>query len=192
LEEGAEPDVYDGTGLLELLTDKLGVDNVSLVQAAIPSFHPGRAAEIRVDDIVIGAVGEIHPAVSEAFGLSGRVVGAELDLLELLVDRGAWQFVPPSVFPPIIFDLAFFVPNDVAVADFLSTLRRAAGPALENASVFDVFEGEGVGEGTKSVAIKFTLRAPDQTLSEDDAAPVRQSIVAAVAGEHSAVLRGTI
>jgi phenylalanyl-tRNA synthetase beta chain len=192
LVKGSEPDIYDGTGLLELLTDRLGVPNVSLVQATIPSFHPGRAAEIRVDGVVIGAVGEVHPAVSEAFGLSGRVVAAELDLPELVVDRGPWQFTPPSVFPPIIFDLAFFVPNDVAVADFVLTLSEAAGPALEDVSVFDVFEGGAVGEGERSIAVTITLRAQDRTLSEDDAAPVRRSIVAAVDGEHSAVLRGVV
>ncbi|MGI9585100.1 MAG: phenylalanine--tRNA ligase subunit beta [Acidimicrobiia bacterium] len=192
LGEGVEPDVFDGTGIWSLLADGLGVVDASLTQASLPGFHPGRAAEVRIGDVVVGTIGEIHPRVAASFGLSGRVVGGEVDLAELLLDAGPWQFRPPSAFPPIIFDLAFFVPNDVAVSSFLASLSEAAGDFLEGVEVFDVFEGDAVDEGTVSIAVTITLRAADRTLSEADAAPIRQAIAAAVQDEHRAVLRGTV
>ncbi len=189
----ASPDVYDGTGVWTLLMDRLGISDAILrPTSTLPSFHPGRCAEIVVGDAVIGAVGEIHPAVADAFGLSGRVVACEVDLAELLIERGPWQFRAPSTYPPIIFDLSFAVGADVPASDLIDAATKAAGPWCESVSVFDVFAGDSVGEGQTSIALTFTLRAPDRTLTDDEAAPIRRAISEAVSAATGAVLRGVL
>jgi phenylalanyl-tRNA synthetase beta chain len=160
--------------------------------ALLPSFHPGRCAEIVVGNAVIGAIGEVHPSVVAAFGLVGRVVAAEVDLAELLVDRGHWSFEAPSVFPPIVFDLAFTVNDAVPASHVIDAATVAAGPMLEDLRVFDVFRGSSIGDGMYSVAMAFTLRAKDRTLTDDDAASVRRDIVDVVVATTGATLRGVI
>ncbi|MGI9665629.1 MAG: phenylalanine--tRNA ligase subunit beta [Acidimicrobiia bacterium] len=187
-----EPDIYDGTGMWHLLAEKLRIPDSELRQAAHPPFHPGRCADILVGDVVVGAVGEIHPSVAEAFGLSGRVVAAEFDLGELLIDRGPWQFEPPSIYPPVVFDLSFSVDDGVPANAVLSSIRGAAGPHLESTRVFDVFRGESIGEGKKSLAVAIRLRAPDRTLTDEDAGPIRVHIAQAVAADVGGELRGTV
>lgn len=187
-----EPDVYDGTGVWEMLVDGLGVPDALLRPATLPSFHPGRCAEIVVGDAVIGAIGEIHPSVANDFGLAGRVVAAEADLAELLVDRGHWVFEAPSAYPPIVFDLAFTVADQVPAARIIDAASDAAGPMLEDLRVFDVFRGATIGEGSYSIAMAFTLRADDRTLTEDDAARVRRTIVEAVEASTGGTLRGAL
>ena len=190
--DGAAPDVYDGTGVWSLLAERLRVPDVEIRQASLPAFHPGRCAEILVGGAVIGAVGEVHPSVVESFGLAGRVVAAEFDLAELLVDRGPWTYEPPSIYPPVVFDLAFAVDEGVPATALLATVRAAAGGDLESVRVFDVFRGEAIGEGRKSLAIALRLRAPDRTLTDEEAGTIRLAIADAVAAEHSGELRGSI
>ena len=183
-------DLYDGTGLWELMADKLGLVNVELRQTTVTPFHPGRCAEIVVDDAVIGTVGEIHPKVSEAFNLSGRVVAAELGLDELVLERTPWQYVEPSVFPPVVFDLAFVVAREVPAAQIINTAMSAGGELMDTVGVFDVFEGGSIGEGMKSVAIRIHLRARDRTLTDEEVAPVRRRIAESVVAATGGELRG--
>jgi phenylalanyl-tRNA synthetase beta chain len=190
LEPANSFDLYDGTGVWQLLVDKLGLVNSELRRASVTPFHPGRCAEILVDDAVVGTVGEIHPIVAEAFGLSGRVVAAEFDLDELLLERTPWQYVEPSVFPPVVFDLAFAVARDVAAASILDAAESGGGELVETVDVFDVFAGESIGEGLKSVAIRIHLRASDRTLTDDDVAPVRKAIARSVTDATRGELRG--
>ena len=187
-----EPDVFDGTGVWDLLAERLRVPDAGLRQASLPSFHPGRCAEVIVGGAVIGAIGEVHPNVVDAFGLTGRVVAAEIDLAELLIDRGPWTYEAPSVYPPVVFDLAFSVDESVAAGDLLGTIEGSAGEHLESVRVFDVFRGASIGEGKKSIAVALRLRAPDRTLTDDDAAPIRVAIAEAVATELGGELRGSI
>ncbi len=192
LEAAREPDVFDGTGLWEMLVTKLDIPDWRLRPIAWPAYHPGRCAEVLIGDIAIGVIGEVHPEVAQSFGLTGRVVAGELDLDELLIDRGAWQFVEPSVFPPIIFDLAFEVDADVEASAIIEAANQGAGEFLEDVRVFDVFTGASVGEGRKSVALSFTFRAPDRTMTDEEVAPIRRSIVASVTGSVGGELRGAV
>jgi phenylalanyl-tRNA synthetase beta chain len=190
--EGREFDLYDGTGVWELLTDRLGIGNSEVRQASIAPFHPGRGAEILVEGEPIGIVGEIHPTVAEAFGLSGRVVAAEIDIAELVAERAPWQFIEPSVFPPVVFDLAFAVPADVAASTLIDAVESGAGELMDSVDVFDVFVGESVGEGAVSIAVKVRLRALDRTLTDEDIIPIRRAIAGSVVRATGGELRGTI
>ncbi len=185
-------DVFDASGVWEMLCAVLSIRDASLRQAPLPPFHPWRAAELLIGDVVVGALGEIHPRVVEAFGLEGRVVACELDLAEFLIDRGPWTYVAPSVFPPVIFDMAFIVAEATPADALTEVVAESAGELLEGLSVFDVFSGDSIGEGRKSIAVNIRLRAQDRTLKDGDAAAIRKAITAAVSERLDGQLRGEI
>ncbi len=187
--EGRSIDVFDATGVWSLLRAAMRLDEAALRPTSHPPFHPERSAEVVWDDEVIGAVGEIHPTVAAAFGLRGRVAGGELRLDRVLVTPPAWSFSAPSIYPPVFIDLAFELEVGVPAADLLEVTTDAAGPLLEQAEVFDVFEGEPLEQGRKSIALRLTLRAPDRTLTDDEATLVRESIEAAVTDRLGGMLR---
>ncbi|GMR03048.1 MAG: phenylalanine--tRNA ligase subunit beta [Acidimicrobiia bacterium] len=185
-------DVFDGTGVVDLLGTTLRVPDLAFTQASRPPFHAGRCAEVLIGQQVVGAVGEIDPRVGDAFGLTGRVVVGELDLDGFTVDRGHWQYEPPSVFPPVVFDLAFAATRDVPAVAVLEAARAGAGDLLEHSQLFDVFVGESIGEGMVSYAVNFRLRADDRTLTDDEIGPVRRAIAESVLDATGATLRGEI
>ncbi|MCL1598360.1 MAG: phenylalanine--tRNA ligase subunit beta, partial [Actinomycetia bacterium] len=184
--------VYDGTGIVELVALELRVRDLEHVANERLPFHPGRCADIVVGGTVIGTVGEVSPSVANAFGLSGRVVVAEFDTAELVANRGHWQYEAPSSFPPVVFDMAFAAPLDVAAHTVLSAAAAGAGELLEHSQLFDVFSGDSLGEGLVSYAINFRLRAPDRTLTDDEVTPVRRAIADAVFDATGATLRGEL
>ena len=190
--EPREFDVHDGTGIVELIGLEMRVPDLELVQAERVPFHPGRCADIAVGGSVIGTVGEMLPSVIDAFGLSGRVVLGEIDTAVLLANRGHWQYVAPSSFPPVVFDMAFAAPLDVPASAVLSAADIGAGALLEHSELFDVFSGDSVGEGLVSYAINFRLRAPDRTLTDEEVAPVRRMIADTVFEATGATLRGEL
>ena len=185
-------DIYDASGVWELLCDVLSIGDASLDQKQVPPFHPWRSAELLIGGVAVGALGEIHPSVAQLFGLHGRVVGCEIDLAELVIDRGAWTYRPPSVFPPAIFDMAFIVHASTPASSLTAVITEAAGDLLEHLSIFDVFTGETIGVGRKSLAVNIRLRAPDRTLTDEDAGVVRRSIAASVTGQLGGELRGEL
>jgi phenylalanyl-tRNA synthetase beta chain len=189
---GREFDVYDGTGIVEMIASQMGVPGVDLVQSTRPPFHPGRCADVMIGDSRIGTVGEITPSIAASFGLTGRVVVAEIDIADLVTDRGHWQYEIPSNFPPVVFDMAFATPDTVPGSAVLEAASAAAGDLLEHIQLFDVFSGESVGEGLISYAINFRLRAADRTLTDDEAGAVRVEIADAVAAATGATLRGEL
>ncbi len=187
---GREPDVLDATGTWHLLADVMQVDGAALRQAAPPAYHPERAAEVVLDGTVVGVVGEIHPRVADAFGLEGRVAAGEIRLTELLDTPARWEFRAPSVYPPVIFDLAFDVADEVPASRLLAVVGEAAGPMLESVVPFDVFTGSQIGAGRRSIAVKLTVRSPERTLTDEEVAPIRKRIAAAVEAELDGRLRG--
>lgn len=184
--------VFDATGTWEMLATDLGIDDAAVRQASLAPFHPGRCAEVLVGDSVIGVLGEINPGVAAAFGLSGRVVAAEIDVADLTLDRGAWTYRQPSPFPPTIFDMAFNVSVEVPAAAVLSAARSGAGSDLESLHIFDVFAGGTIADGQKSIALRFVLRADDRTLTDEETGDVRKSIAESVATSVGGELRGTL
>ena len=187
-----EVDVRDATGLWELIADDMRLPNVEQREVTRRPFHPGRAAELEVNKDVIGVVGEIHPSVARRFGITGRVVAGELNLAPLTAPRDTWTFTAPSPYPPAVFDLAFELDTSSPVSALLTAARVAAGEILESVNVFDVFIGPPLNRDMKSVAIRVTLRSPERTLTEQEAADVRRSIAAAVETRTGGALRGEL
>ncbi len=190
--EARPVDVRNATGLWEGLVATMGIPDATIHQTVVPELHPGRAAEVRVGGDPVGVVGELHPAVADRSGLPGRVVVGEIDIEPLVAAREPWRLVAPSQFPPNIFDLAFEIVPGTAVGDLLAAIRSGAGDLFESQRVFDVFSGGPVAAGHTSVAVRVTLRARDRTLTDQELAPVRRSIVDVVASSTGARLRGEV
>ncbi|UOY02673.1 phenylalanine--tRNA ligase subunit beta [Blastococcus sp. PRF04-17] len=152
-------------------------------------WHPGRCAELLVGDTVVGHAGELHPRVCAALDLPARTSVMELDLDAL---PGAQVPVAPEVssFPPVLLDLALVVADDVPSATVAGALREGAGELLEDLRLFDVYTGAPVPAGSRSLAFALTLRAPDRTLTGEEAAAVREAAVSAAAARTGAELRG--
>jgi phenylalanyl-tRNA synthetase beta chain len=159
------------------------------VQAAeLAPWHPGRCAELRVGGFPVGHAGELHPKVVEKLGLPPRTCAMELDLdlLPLPDNKIAPQV---SAYPPVLFDVALVVDEKVAVADVADALRRGAGELLEELALFDVYTGEQAGEGKRSLAYSLRFRAPDRTLTAEEAIVARDAAVAAAGERFGATLR---
>ena len=185
----ARRDARDAVGVWETLAAALAVP-ARFSQSVEAAFHPGRAGRIEVDGVVIGVVGEIHPSVSEGFEVVGRVAAGEIDLGALVGARPEHRFVAPSPHPPVVFDLAFDVEAAVPAADLVDVVRGAGGPTVERVRLFDVFTGPPLGEGRKSLGVRLTVRDPARTLTDEDVAPLRERIAAAVADGLGGRLRG--
>jgi len=154
-------------------------------------WHPGRCAALEVDRQLVGHAGELHPRVVEALGLPPRTSAMELRL-DYLLDAAPEELTAPliSPFPPASFDLALVVAAATPAADVAAAVRDGAGTLLEALRLFDVYSGEQLGEGRKSLAFAVRLRAPDRTLTADDVAQVRAAALAEAARRCDATLRG--
>ena len=143
-------------------------------------LHPGKAARAEA-----GVFGEVHPAV-----LDGNWGAFEFDLELLLADaRDPVRYADVSTYPAVRQDLAFIVPEDVPAADLVDVSRAAVGSELREMRVFDVYHGPQVGEGRKSLAFSVEFQSPERTLSDEDAAVLRQRIVDALRERFGAELR---
>ena len=151
-------------------------------QTKVPEgLHPTRSATLSVGRDVVGAVGEIHPDVLDAFGVTERVAWLELRLDRLLTeDRNIAQWRPTSRYPSLDIDLAFVVDDGVPADRVDKALRQAAGSLLASCSLFDVYRGVGVDPGARSLAYRLRLQAGDRTLTDADVASVRDKASTAV------------
>ena len=160
--------------------------------ADVPAqWHPGRYARVMAGDVFVGHVGELHPHVNEALGFPAHSAAFELNLTDLFgtLTGKPVQAKPVSTFPPVKQDLAFTVDDAVTADELEHTIREAAGDVLESIRLFDVFTGEQVGEGKKSLAYAVVFRAVDRTLSPEDSEAIRTRIVEACASRLGAQLR---
>ncbi|RYC13648.1 phenylalanine--tRNA ligase subunit beta [Nocardioides zhouii] len=179
----------DAVEAVRSVSAALGLE-VSVSSADRAPWHPGRCAELSVDGAVIGHAGEVHPTVCQAFGLPKRAVAAEVDL-DLLLERAVHLRQAPtfSSYPVAKEDVALVVDTSVPAADVEAALREGAGELLESIRLFDVYTGDQVGEGKKSLAYALRFRALDRTLKEGEAAAARDAAVALAAERTGAVQR---
>jgi len=183
-----QADWADAVQAARLVAEAAGVE-LTVTQGDTAPWHPGRCAQLRVGDFPVGHAGELHPKVVEAFGLPKRTCAMELDLdLLPLVERRPVPKVSP--YPPVLLDVALVVEDSVPVGELTRTLRSGGGDLLEELSLFDVFTGEQVGEGKRSLAYSLRFRAADRTLTVEEATAARDAAVAAAAERHGAALRG--
>jgi phenylalanyl-tRNA synthetase beta chain len=154
-----------------------------------PPWHPGRCAALLLGTDVIGHAGELHPRLVAALGLPERTCAMELDLDRVPVPD------PPlapaiSDYPPVLLDVALVLGAEVPAADVERTLRAAAGPLLESVRLFDVYADPArLGEGRKSLAYALRFRAPDRTLTLEEATAARDAAIEAVRARLGGELR---
>jgi phenylalanyl-tRNA synthetase beta chain len=152
-------------------------------------WHPGRCAEIIVADRIVGYAGELHPAVCAALDLPPRTCAMEVEL-DALPLPGVAPAPVISTYPPALIDIALVVDADTPHADVSRALTDGAGELLESLRLFDVYSGAQIGGGRKSLAYKLTFRAPDRTLTVEEAVAARDAAVAVATERYGAVLRG--
>lgn len=147
-------------------------------------LHPGRCARLRVGDVVIATVGEVAPAVRRAYGLAGRQVHAEVALAGLVAcldaRGGEHEYRPVPRFPVAPFDVAVVVPRRTLAASVLQVVEQALGEQGQGARVFDAYEGEGIPEGCRSIAITVDLLDREATLGTAEAEALRKRVLAAL------------
>ncbi len=155
-----------------------------------PGLHPTRSATLSLGRDAIGAVGEVHPDVLDAYGVVERVAVLELNLSVLLeIDEKVAVWKPTSRFPSSDLDLAFVTPDSVIAEKVEKAIKQAAGTLLVDLALFDVYRGTGVSDGSRSLAYRLRLQAPDRTLGDAELTELRNKIIAGVA-KLGATLRG--
>ena len=178
----------DATEAARLVAREAGIQ-VELRADDHAPWHPGRCAAVLRDGVLVGHAGELHPRVVAALGLPERTCAMEVDL-ELLGERT--DPVPArklSTYPPATQDVALVVDAGVPAGEVEAALRDGAGELLESVRLFDVYRGEQVGEGKASLAYALRFRAPDRTLTVEEATAAREAAVAEAARRVGAVLR---
>ncbi|MBF6414978.1 phenylalanine--tRNA ligase subunit beta [Nocardia cyriacigeorgica] len=186
--EGRPAEAADAFALADAVADAAGVVIERRAGAYLP-WHPGRCAELVVDGVVVGHAGELHPAVLERSGLPPRTCAFEVNL-DALPLREARPVPVVSPFPAVLQDVSVSVERAVPAARVESALRSGGGELLEDITLFDVYEGAQAGEGRKSLTYALRFRAPDRTLTEDEASAARDAAVSAASAAVGAVLRG--
>ncbi|MCQ6554240.1 phenylalanine--tRNA ligase subunit beta [Streptomyces sp. C10-9-1] len=191
---GRPADWADAVEAGRLLAREAGAELVVRADRHAP-WHPGRCAALYAvrggEEVLVGHAGELHPRVVKALHLPERTCAMELDL-DLLesASGGAVRAPGISTFPVATQDVALVVADEVPAADVEAALREGAGPLLESLRLFDVFTGEQIGEGRKSLAYALRFRAADRTLTVDEASAARDAAVALAAERTGASLRG--
>jgi len=189
-------DFYDIKGLLSAALDGLRIPDVRYVPDDHPTYHPGKCARVMAGEQSLGLFGELHPLVRERYDMpisyaAAPLLGADLDLqalLELIPARYDTRAVPE--YPPVLEDLALIVPEELPAEHVEQVMRAAGGSTLERVRLFDVYRGEQIGAGMKSLAYSLTYQAVDRTLTDNEAAQIRQRIVRRLEQELGAKLRG--
>lgn len=187
---GRRVDAGDVIALVSSVAEALGVAVVMEAADDVMPFHPGRCAAVSLSSgALLGHAGELHPKVVAALGLPPRTVAAEIDLDQLIAAGGSVQAQTVVTSPVAYSDVALVVDESVTAAALEAALRSGAGETLETVGLFDVYRGDQVGPGKKSLAYRFTFRAPDRTLTTAEVSDLRDAAVAAAASAVGAVQR---
>ena len=192
----AEPvGVFDAKADLGAVLDALGydIDKVQLFAEPAPWSHPGRGGRVAQGPKTLGWFGELHPAWAAELDIDGPVAAFELDLDALPEPRRKATRTKPaldlSALMPLTRDFAFVVDKAVTAGAIIKAARGADKALIKDVTVFDVFEGNHVGEGKKSVAIEVTIQPADKTLTEEDIDRISAGVIAAVTKTSGGVLR---
>lgn len=168
MKQGMEMDFYYMKGILEALLKDLGTE-YRLEARSVPGFHPGRTAVLKSGEQEFGVIGEIHPEVMEAFDIKERTCALELDL-DQLYKQYSNRIVARDIprYPAVERDLAMLIPITVPVADAMQVIQEAGTGLLERVSLFDVYTGAQVPEGSKSLAFRLVFQSYERTLTDSD------------------------
>lgn len=175
---GPSLDFFDLKGILEALLAGLHLSDVAYRPTPFPALHPGKSAAIVVKDKTLGWFGELHPKVAEVYGWTGApVLAAEIDL------EAVWAALPPRFgyqpiprFPAALRDIALVVEEDLPAEKVVAEITSAGGSLLREARLFDLYRGESIGPGKKSLAFALTYQAEDRTLTDKEVDKAHEKI----------------
>ena len=188
---GAKENFFTLKGELEAIFAALRTKKASYTAVGNnPSFHPGRCAEVSMDGVVLGYLGQVHPLVAANYGMDCEVYCAEISfskLMDMLLPDATYTPLPK--YPAVTRDLSIVCDESLTVAQAEQTITAAAGKLLRNVKLFDIYRGTNLGEGKKSLAFSLELRADDHTLTDADTEPVISKVLTALQNECGAILR---
>ena len=180
-----DTDFYDVKGVVDGLLAKLGLTQYDIQPSSESYYHPGVSAHYTVNGVTIANYGELHPQVVKNFDLSGKVYMFEIDLeavLSIIVPPFRYQSF--SKFPGTSRDLAIVAPVSVTSGDIVALIKEHGGEYLESVSIFDVYEGEHIEAGYRSLAYNLQFRSMDGTLNDEDIDGAIQAIIDALATKN--------
>ena len=193
-EAAREVDIYDVKADVMALLETLGAPTANLrVQRNAPEYyHPGRSATLSLGKNVIAVFGEIHPEITEHFDVKGPLVGFEVFLKQLPPQKKKSTTRPVlnlNPLQPVTRDFAFIVDQNVEADEIVKAAVTADKKLITDTNIFDVYQGKGIDDGKKSIAITVTLQPQDQTLTDQDLEAVSKKIIDAVSAKTQATLR---
>ncbi len=184
-------DFYDLKGCVENILDALHVPAPSYRAAAGESFlHPGKSCGIYSNEDRIGFLGEVHPDVLLRLGISAPVTVGELDLdivTSVAIFKKGFYSIPK--FPAVLRDVAFLARRDVEAKDFVAAAQQSRQELLEKVDIFDVYEGENIPDGMKSLGLRFQYRSTDRTLTDDEVNSIHSRIVESITRSLGVTIR---
>lgn len=184
-------DFYDVKGIVELLLSNLGIKKYEIEREQLdPSFHPGKTAKLFIRRKEAGIMGEIHPDVLENYDIPIAVYICELDF-DMLIEEADQikHFKQLPKYPSVDRDIALLVDKNIPVSEIEDIARKQGKGLIESIKLFDVYEGEQIPEGKKSVAYSIKYRAEDHTLKDEEVNKVHDSIIKAFEAKLNAQLR---
>jgi len=184
-------DYYDLKGIVEELLADLHIEGVKYLPEAAPYFHPGKSARIDVDGALIGHLGEVHPQVKGNYKLPDKPLPAAILDINTLLERvdDLYNVEPVPDQPPVLEDLALVVDDDLPAQDVQALIEQTGGNTLRDVRLFDVYRGEQLGEGKKSLAYSLVYQHPEKTLTDKEVLKIRNKIVKRLEKEIGAQLR---
>ena len=180
-----DTDFYDVKGVVDGLLAKLGLTQYDIQPSSESYYHPGVSAHYTVNGVTIADYGELHPQVVKNFDLSGKVYMFEIDLEAVLsITVPPFRYQSFSKFPGTSRDLAIVAPVSVTSGDIVALIKEHGGEYLESVSIFDVYEGEHIEAGYRSLAYNLQFRSMDGTLNDEDIDGAIQAIIDALATKN--------
>lgn len=183
-------DFYSLKGIVEELFDYLGIENYDIVRSSDVTFHPGRSGDILISNKKIGVIGEIHPDVLRNYEIDTKAYIGVIELSALVENVNMvrkYKHLPK--YPAVERDIAVVVRDNITVKEIENVIKECGKQLIENVTLFDVYKGEQIREGYKSVAYSITFRAPDHTLTDDEVNEVMKNILNKLQDKLDATLR---
>jgi len=190
MEKDKEFDFFYLKGIASKFFEELKINEVKLVSGSNKLFHPFRYATIQLKDLKIGEMGEIHPALLEKLSIPQRIYAFSIDfetLLDVFEDKKEYESI--SKFPPLTFDIAIVVSEDTPSGKLMEIIKQESGEILSDIHIFDLYRGENIGSGKKSIAFRLTFSSKERTLEDKDIFPIIDRIEKRVQKELSGSLR---
>ncbi len=185
-------DFYDAKGIVEDLLRLLAINTPDwLSEEPEPFYHPGKCCRIKVGQTLVGTVGELHPQVLVNFGIERPVYYFELNFEALvqLANNARKTIVPPSRFPDSARDVALLAPLELASSHLIDCIKKLKLRELEDVSIFDLYQGDRLPEGHKSIALRLRYRAADRTLTDDEVQLIHQKVVLSLTEKLGVTIR---